>query len=190
MATSGPNQSGAVSEFDDGWAPWSNVGNAITFDQVYATTTIGEDLPEFSNFLDYTGFGTYDGVGAGDSVTQLLIEVAAKTAATGAPKIASAQLIIGGVTVGSSVGVSSLAFTSTESYKSFPVVNVSDFGVTLTGAQLNASDTGVRVQFRNQTTTEVLSVDACRITATYTPAPSFNPGRVKATNGIAGSGVF
>jgi len=173
VATSGPNQSGAVAEFDDGWQPFSNVANAITFDQVYSTVTIGGEL-SISNYLDYTGFGTFTGIGAGDSVTAVEIEVAGKTAATGTPTMLNAQLIVGGVVVGDIAPVDVSVFTSTETYQSSGVITVGspDFGTTLTGADLT-SNFGVRIQFSNDGTQEVFSVDACRVTLTYSSGTTY-----------------
>jgi len=170
VATSGPNQSGAVAEFDDGWNPFSNVANAITFDQVYASVTLDASFDTaLSNFLDYTTLGTFTGVGSGDSVTAILVEVAGKRTGTGGSRIANIQLIVGGTVVGNSVGVASSAFGTSESYVSAAggSVSIASLGTTLTGSQLT-STFGVRVQFDNPSGNDTLEIDACRVTLTYT----------------------
>lgn len=187
MATSGPNQSGTVAEFDDGWTAWSNVANAITFDQVYATIALTID--QYSNFLDHTSFGTFAGIGAGDSITAIEIEYAGKKAGSGSFVIVSVQLIVGGVVVGSSIPIGTGSWTGTESYSTTGVLMITSFDTTLVGSQLT-STFGVRVQFSNGGVSDTLSIDACRVTLTYTGGSSVSIGGIKSTNGIAGSGVF
>ncbi len=191
MATSGPNQSGVVVADDrDGESPWTNAGNAKTFDQVYATCDMFGGGK--SDFLDYTTFGTFTGIGAGDSITAILVEVAGKGLAGGKTVILSVQLIVGGVLVGSASTAGSGTFGTSESYVAFAggAVAITDLGTTLVGSQLD-STFGVEIQLRDPVDDDTVSIDACRVTLTYTPSGgSFNPGCVKATNGIAGSGAF
>lgn len=172
MATSGPNQSGTVAEFDDGWSPWTNDANAITFDQAYATTPLDSGETALSNYLDWTTFGTFAGIGAGDTVTHVEIEWAGKTSGGNDCSATSVQLIVGGVVVGTETTLSIAEFTGTESYISSGAKGVvGDFATTLNGSQLT-STFGVRVQFKSVGALETLSIDACRITLTYTPSAS------------------
>lgn len=169
MATEGPNQFGAVSEFDDGWTPITNVGNAVADDNSYATVSLNaSEFTAYSNFFDWVTAGLSAPADAAD-VTHVLAEVACKS--TGSfSRVFSVQLLVGGSPVGDVVNVAA-SIGASESYVSLGTIAVSggsSFGTTLTGAQAKATGFGVRIQFDQLSGSETISVDAARVTITYT----------------------
>lgn len=166
MATTSTVQAATVSELSDGEFAWSNVANAVTDDDSYATfdgdgNVMGTGL---SNRLQFTNFG-FTGPGDADDVTDVLFEFA--TLCADNATVLRVQLVVGGSLVGSVYTIND-PIGSTESWIGVSGSVVSDFGTTLTGAQLKASNFGVAVTFYTLDATTV-SVDAARGTATYTP---------------------
>lgn len=168
MATFGPNQFGAVSEFDDGYAAFTNPGNAITDNDGYATVALDPGSEIYSsNFLDY-GTAGITGPADADSVTDVLVEVAVKSSGGGA-LLSTVQLLVGGSPVGNPIDVSQ-GIGGSESYIGISGAVAGDFGTTLTGAQVKASGFGARIQFIAGSGAVTISVDAARVSGTYTPS--------------------
>lgn len=174
MATSGPNQAGAVVETDVFETPWTDTSNAIVDDNVYALSS----LPDFNyrtNYLDYSTFGTFSGVAAGTVITNVTVEIAGKGTNGGVVRPETYQLIIGGSPVGSAYDASAATFGTSETYVSSGAMTVAgNLGTTLNGAQANASNFGVRVQFiASNGPGDDLYIDACRITLTYSASTAY-----------------
>ena len=166
MATFGPNQFGAVAEASAFAAAWTNPGNAITDNDGYATVALdpGSEIYE-SNYLDYGTAGVTEPAD-GDTVTDVFIEVAVKSSGGGVT-LSSVQLIVGGSPVGSAFSVGQVVDT-TEGYIGLTGSVSGDFGTTLTGAQVKASGFGARIQFVASAGAVTVSVDAARVSGTYT----------------------
>lgn len=170
MATEGPRQATVVTETSDGETPWTDPGNAITDNDSYATCTLGELAR--TDFLDFTDFD-FATIDDADTVTNLQVEVAAIQSATGI-SWTYADIIKAGSPLGNPKSSGS-SLGAVETYLSISNTMV-NWGTTLTGAQVKASNFGMRVQFLNQEPMEsTISVDACRITLTYTAAATGKP---------------
>lgn len=170
MATFGPNQFGAVAEFDDGWAAFTNAGNAITDNDGYATVALdpGSEIYN-SNFLDYGTAGITEPADA-DNVTDIFIEVAVKETDSGeTTRLYTVQLLVGGSPVGDPYEVNQ-AFSTSEAYVGLTGSVAGNFNTTLTGAQVKASGFGARIQFQASGASTTVSVDAARVSGTYTPS--------------------
>lgn len=141
--------------------PWTNPGNAATSNDVYATC--GPGSMQKSDFLDATNFGF--SIPATATIVGIKVEYEAKAALANRAYYSKVQLIVAGGATGTNLGDNSY-IPVTEAYKEFGGATTM-WGLSLTPAQVNAINFGVRLQFRTETLSTTVSVDHVRITVYY-----------------------
>ncbi len=185
MATSGPNQGATCTDAGGGETAWVNASDGVVDNNSRATNPTDETSR--TNYIDIVNFPTFTGVGAGDTVTDVQIELACLDGVGNAEQEwIAAQLIKAGVASGNELEPA-VPLTAAETYISFSAAtNVGGFNVSLVGADLDATF-GVRVQYRRIGASPVtISQDACRVTVTYTEASTGQPV-ISRVSGIPGA---
>lgn len=160
------NSPGTMTNVDGGEGtgtdPWSNVNNATSSDDAYATCAMGG--LDSSDFLDATNFGF--NIASGSSIRGIKVEIERKGSATNAVSDILIQIIKGGTATGTSQSLGA-NWPTTDAYESFGDRD-NLWGTTWTTTDINASNFGVRIQAVNNTgSSKTASVDHIRITVYY-----------------------
>lgn len=76
MTTSGPNYAGAVSTLAGGTGTWATTGNAVgSNDDLYAVWSKPAATAQTSPGLELATFGTFTGVGSGDTINNVQVSI-------------------------------------------------------------------------------------------------------------------
>lgn len=166
MSTAGPNQGGAAANRTSSGNAWTNPGNGVTENSTSATCSLAND--NASDYLDITTFGTFSGVGAGDNIDTVQIEVRCSQSVASQIDWQTFDFIIGGTPQGNDYGTGSWSPGTSLGYLSVTVDPTNDLGAPMSGADF-ASGFGVALGFYNSNvSTSIISVDAVRVTLTGT----------------------
>lgn len=164
----GPNYpSTAVVDTSSGTVGWYFISNIMANDSQMATP----DMPPgtTSHIGKVTNFGF--SIPAGATINGIVVEFLSYSSAD--VRVNSIRLVKAGSYTGSTKGLNDTPIQGTSTYG-----NSSDlWGTTWTAAEVNASNFGVGLQFKNihGVYQEGINIDYARITVYYTPAPTPTP---------------
>jgi hypothetical protein len=166
ISSVGPNSpgTGADDAGSIGEVAWTSPGNIVSSNDTYATATLSD--AQNSDWLVATNFSM--NLPAGATPIAYKVEVEAKQSTALDTIINYAQLVYGGVGVGT-LKTPNLTgdLTTTDAY--YAIGGSGDaWGASLSGAQVNDTSFGVRVSFRHNSTANTVSVDHIRLTVWYT----------------------
>jgi hypothetical protein len=160
MVTAGPNSPGtAVDDASAGTNAWSNPGNCLSSNNVYASSALND-----THYLLATNFGF--AIPAGMVIDGVLVEVEEKWTSNGSGTAHKCRLSAGGF-IGTEKN-RSIGQNGSESYFSFPASGAptDPWGATLTTAIINGTDFGAGFRFTG-TAPVTVDVDHIRITVYY-----------------------
>lgn len=169
MATSGPNFPSTGTDLADATRAWS-FASRITADDGSLTTCNVNGSP--SNTIQATGFGF--SIPTGSTINGITAEYKKKK--SGSPSVldSSVKLVQGGTISGNNNADTTNQWPTTIGYKTYG--SSSDlWGLTWAPSDINASNFGVALKTASGGTSEggnTASIDAVRITITYTPPPA------------------
>lgn len=172
MASSGPNYASAcVNDSSIGTTAWTNPGNATTDNGSAATVSASLFGTTSSQGLKATGFGF--SIPTGATIDGIVVEwKRQETGSSGVITDTDSRIVKGG-TIGSTNKSSGTAWPTSAAYQSYG--GASDlWGQTWTPADINSSGFGAALAASVESGAfgaVTASVDACRITVYYTPAP-------------------
>lgn len=167
----------AVDDASAGVQAWTNPGNAIASDDAYATCAVNGE----SHYLKCTNFGF--GIPSDATIVGVLVEVEAKVS-SGFAQFSAANLVqlAGNGPDHDMTSQAGLAFIDTV----MPIGGSADtWGLALSGADVNASAFGVRIQ-ATTAGLRTVSVDAVRMTAYYTTGTNWIAARGAIASILAG----
>lgn len=174
MADTGYRSPSAVA--DDATAgtnAWSNAGNAAASDNAYATATLSGQTST-TRRLRATGFGL--SVPAGATINGIEVQYESKRIAVGAVREHSVRLLKAGTVAGTDATTTTVTIGASDTYRARGGPSAL-WGTTWTAEEVNASDFGFVVQFRQDGTApsgEQVLVDHMQLAVYYTeaqPAP-------------------
>lgn len=172
--SSGPNSPTSAANTSAGDQSWSDVSNALTSNNSYATCALGSD-GAVSDFLDLSGFGF--AIPSGAAITGIVVELERADAEAGDGSIqdASVKLLKAGSPVGADrVLLDSLsAWPTSDTYQSYGSSSDS-WGVAWTPAEVNASGFGLRLQVTATSDAETARVDHARVTVHWALGGSYS----------------
>lgn len=152
-----------VDDASAGTVAWVSPGNAGVSDNAYATVTL-PNPNDSSHYLKATNFGF--AVPASASITGVKVEFE-KSSPAGVPIIDSLIKLVKGGVIGGNGKVISLNWPTTDTYSAYGH-SADLWGLSLTPADVNASNFGVVIQARNNGTGSVTGqIDHVRITVYY-----------------------
>ena len=186
MASEGPNSPVTMASAADAAAAqaWSNVNNAKSSDNFYATALLDEESGYYSQYLKATNFAFTSAIDDNATIDGILVEVERYQAADSGIKDYSMQLIN---SAGTMIGADKA--TTTQWLGSDPNTYVSyggstdTWGITgLTGADVKDSDFGVvlAIQYASGAGTVTAYVDHVRMTVYYTNPSGLTTGQTAA----------
>lgn len=174
MATQGPN---AGSSFASSGSPaWTNPGNAIASDNIYATVVINTSSSNFSGLLNATGFGF--SIPAGSTINGILVEAEGKAVGSTHAGFSACQLIRAGVVENHAGRTATPGLTSSDAFNSMGG-SADLWDTSWSVSDINNSGFGVAIVGNDGRPKEIVtvSVDFIRITITYT-AGATNKGNM------------
>lgn len=172
MASEGPNSPvTVVNDASVGDIAWTNPGNGISSNDVYATAVIGMGMT--SQYLKATEFGF--AIPAGATIDGITVAVERKgTQAQTGVKDSEVKIVKGG-TIGTTNKLSADIWPTTDAYKTYG--GATDlWGETWTSTDINATNFGMVILATLDTLDETASVDHIRITINYTETGGGNAG--------------
>ncbi len=158
-----------VNDASFGTFAWTNPGNALTSNDIRATSAVVGQAS--TNYLKCTGYGFTIPPGAG--INSIIVDVERSTSTTGAggSRDSAVRVVQGGV-------IGAVDQSTASAYQTADVIDPHGattplWGLTWTFADINAPDFGAAfaAQKNNPAQTHTLSADMVRITVDYTPAP-------------------
>jgi len=153
VATAGPNYAGVAA--NSGSPAWVNPTNAQGADDAsFSTVAV---VADFGGILTASSFGF--AIPAGATITSITYEVYIKTLT------ATVDMAMESLWGGGEKGIANFTATTTLAWRGF-----TDAVTLPTVAQANGTDFGAKV-YINTADTDTVSIDAFRITITFTPAP-------------------
>lgn len=145
---------------------WANPGNVVTSDNNKATVTVSGSATTHN--IDATAFGL--SIPAGSQIDGVTVHVERMASSSSSIRDYDVYLVKGGATIGSDRSSSSYwpTFDGNATYGG----SSDDWNTSLTAADVNASDFGVRLKARNySSSSRTASVDHIDLTVTYTGPP-------------------
>jgi len=145
-----------------GTVAWSNPGNVISNDNTYATVAVNNST---SNYLQATNYGF--SIPTEATITGITVTIGRYGTTGGGQDIRDnvVKLIKAGSVVGTNLAVTTTDWTGTETAVVYGgTTNL--WGITLTPADINASDFGVALAV-NSTNSRTASIDYMQISVTY-----------------------
>lgn len=182
-ATSATYPSTVVDNDTVGAYAWSNPGNAVSDDNVYASCVIAIAGTGQSHYLWATNFGFSVPAGATiDGVTVEYGRYASQSGASRYTKDATLQLIKGGALTGDDKADTSTKWPTSEGNKAYGNA-VDGWNANLSAADVNGSTFGVAISC-NVTAVGTAYIDYVRITINYTTAAGSSLQTRKALLGV------
>lgn len=157
--TSGVNTacSGAVN--------WSNPGNAISKDGVYATAALSSTNLT-THCLQVTGAGF--NIPTNATINGITVTITRRASAASSARDNTVQLLVGGTASGTNLATTT-SWPTTAAAATYGS-STSLWGLTLTPAQVNASNFGVNIRASRTNNSPTVSVDHVEISVCYTTA--------------------
>jgi hypothetical protein len=180
MATQGPlSPATTVDDATVGTISWVNPNKAQVLDGVYAVAGVNPGTAQ-SHYLNATNFGF--SIPTGATINGVLLETYFTHSGSATDK--SVKLVKGGTIGGTEHSASTNLGGHDSSY--FPYGNSTDlWGLTLTPADINASNFGAVVSYQGiPSTGGLVNVDHIRITVTYTAASSASISNIQSITNI------
>lgn len=161
MASQGPNSPGSVSNVTFTGIAWTNPSNAATNNSSYATVALNNG--EQADYLTATNFGF--SIPSDATITGVQVDLKGMTPA-GTGVNSNSNLLKAGSAVGSTRQV---VLTTVDQYWPMGLASSDMWGTTLTPAEANASNFGVRNSFYNaDVNTRGIYIDHIQMTIGYT----------------------
>ncbi|MEN9562603.1 MAG: hypothetical protein RIR73_847, partial [Chloroflexota bacterium] len=178
-ATSGPNLPDVGSNVNGpGTVNWTNPGNVISDNNVYATVAVNNSTSEYLQATDFDF-----AIPAGATINGIQVTIG-RFGTTGMGQDIQdnvVQLIKGGTLVGNNLGATTTDWPNGEAAANYGAAN-NLWGTTWTPAEINALDFGVALAV-DSTNNRTASVDYIQVTVTY----SLNATTVGVATATAGS---
>lgn len=172
MADTGATSGGTfANNASAGTVAWSSPGNAAASDNSRATAAL-PSAGTRTQYLLITNFGF--SIPTGATIDGFLITVEGSVLATTGFPIAYGRIVKQGV-IGATEIVASSVFTSTTDQTRTIGSSSSLFGDTYTAADVNASNSGITIQCREQFDFSTVRIDHVQLTVYYTEAAAGQP---------------
>lgn len=180
MATAGPNYAAtAANDSAIGAQAWSTPSNALTSDASFSNVLF-TTAPEISHYLKWTDFGF--AIPADAIVTGVRVAYFAKASANDLVDEYSIRLVLGGVISGNDLVTSEPWQDFTQAHDRGGIG--ATWGLSLTGADVNASNFGVVLSCASVSGLPAGYVDYVEITVYYTAAPGEPPVAVQSSSAM------
>lgn len=169
MATAGPNASGTQANTDRGASnpAWGVPGNAAASDNVRTTATLLSGTSPTSDYLDLTNFGF--SIPSGATINGVTVAIERSVSFASNSQDETVQLIKGGTAQGTNKADTATNWPTTEASVNYG--GVADlWALSLTDADVNASNFGVRIAAKTTSASSTAQIDFVTITITYTAA--------------------